>query len=865
MKILITGASGYVGRILTQYFSHNHQVFAAARDSSKITIKTVQRHTLDVLVPQQIQRSIERTAPDLVIHAAALPKRSAASEEEFVQTNVDGAAHVAHMTEHYSDAKFIMISSGCAFEQTLGHKITLNSPRSSASAFARSKNLAEIEVRQAFKSAPQRLAIVYPPVILHPSQTEGIIPSSLKDAVSKGILTNRVTDGHVNFVHHARFARLLEAIACHKSSSTTQQYLLTGTRFTTDEFFGKLQRLFAELTIPSAIRRIVDCHYETMCEADEHQLSQDFPHFEWGTIDDVVKEIARNNAKLLVAPPAYSATARMLSRLEQPALMPSWIPGDKTKQMALDKMLALQEQQVLTAAGEDGAQMFLEIRHQMKSAQRSDGDFFYPIFEPVLKRLILNLVIKFKAELAKAKSPLRRLMDEGLYLLADKIPYKKTMIFVAKLLQEIDALFLIKHPSLTSSFHKQNAEHVLEKLLSCAPDVLLFPSFQEVDIDYFLRTRPTPFHIVGITFSGIEPGEALPFADGFAMKPSEFYWHDIGHIEFMQNRDQAFIEQSFKPLERIISEWNFTRRRITSYLTSISSQTNLLDATKLILFELLHERGFQYSLVVLKAELDTPKWTEILNRKFTNNYYRNSPEINLALFGELETARVQLLHFAELTRCQDQRKYIEAMHGAHLALRITNFPRVNYGQGFLHQVVFHASKTCVVLVKDDKYTTCDVSELILAQINPTTKSPFDLETRRHIMQLLTNNEVHSITLDAWKNISVLLKSGRTIALDDYIPQSSNNDISSQNRHFFELEQVLGSLERGEIISYTQQEATKVYIGTIHHLLDDRYVTIRNKNQTMDLELARVLVDPLQKEDFAAQLTDKPNSSLSRLF
>lgn len=343
--------------------------------------------------------------------------------------------------------------------------------------------------------------------------------------------------------------------------------------------------------------------------------------------------------------------------------MPSWIPGDRREQLALDRTLAIQEQQVLTAACDHGAQLFLETRHQMKTAKRSDGDFPYPVFEPVLRRLILNLVIKFKAELTQEKSLLRRLMDEGLYLLVDHLPYKKTMRFVTRLLQEVDTLFLLKHPSLTSAFHKQNAEHVLEKLLHCAPDVLLFPSFQEVDVDYFLLTRPAPFHIVGITFSGFDPDDALPFADGFAMKPSEFYWDDIGHIEFMHNKDHAYIKQSFKPLERIISEWDFTRRRIFSYLTSIRSQVNLLDATKLILFELLHERGFQYSLVVLKAELDTPKWTEILNRKFINNYYRNSPEINPALFGELETARLQLLRFAEITRCQDQRKYIEAMHG----------------------------------------------------------------------------------------------------------------------------------------------------------------------------------------------------------
>lgn len=536
------------------------------------------------------------------------------------------------------------------------------------------------------------------------------------------------------------------------------------------------------------------------------------------------------------------------------AVLPRWIPAKKHDRLALDKTLSQQEKSLLQSAEINVSKFFLKIRKQMLETSRVENDFSYAIFEPVLKRLILNMIFNFEKELAIQNSEMNRFYHEAISLLHEDIPYKKTMRFMVRYLHYVDELFLKIHPTLTSSFHRNNAEHVLEVLLNRAPNVLLYPSFQSVDIDYFLRTRAAPFHIVGIDLSGFMPDENVPYADGFPMKPSEFFWHDIGHDEYMEDADYAYIKSTFKPIERVVQEWFLTSQRIISYLNTIKDNKNLYDAAKLILFEILHERGFQYSLAVLKAQLDTPKWTEILNRKFKNNYYKNSPEINLSLFAELENARNNLLSFVDNSRCKDQKAHIDALYGEQLAVRVTHFPKVNYGQGFLERIILDESGASVLLrEKNNKTSTCKVSELILAQINPTTNTPFDKETRCRIEMVLDlrkkNSQIKHIVMTLAREFYVVFTDGKQISLDEFIPHVQEKEIADKNRHYFEIEQVWGSYERGELLSYTHQERSSVHIGTVHYDLTRKQLEVITDETTFALSLSEVLIDPLQKEDF----------------
>jgi hypothetical protein len=567
--------------------------------------------------------------------------------------------------------------------------------------------------------------------------------------------------------------------------------------------------------------------------------------------------------------PTDVRAARRLSSAPKPS-PPRWIPSDPAEIRALDQRLAEEEESIVSGFAADPARFFLKIRKQSQESLSTGGDFSYTVFEPVLRRIMLDLALRTREDLRPDdRSLFLKLMEEGDVLLHASVPYKDTMRFVFRYLDALDGVFVRLHPEFAASFHRDNAERVLEPTLGRAPDALLYPSFRPVNIDYFVNTRGAPFHIVGLHTSGLRPGEPVPFADGFSMKPSEFAWHDIGHIEFMAERDFAYQDGSFKPLERIVQEWDLTRRRVVGYWSSFQEDKNLHDAMGLLLFEILHERGYQYSFAVLKAQLDTPKWIEILMRKRDNDYYKVYPDMNMAMFPELENARKALLRFVDESRRNDQKRHVAALFGEELAVRVTHFPKVRYGRGTLDRIEIGASSDAKVIVRGAGGETSapDASGLILAQVNPTPASPFDAKTRARIGAALgakksgktialegRKRRIAKIVVLPTKEVLVEFAGGvRAPLASTALPEGlAAAPEAPQDRQFFELEQVLGSHERGQTLSFTTQDPAKVYIGTVRYVLKsgEEMIVVRDEEGAeTTLPLAEVLIDPLQKGDF----------------
>lgn len=298
MKILITGTTGYVGNALVADLKGAHKVIATARDVTRISHEDVQKHAFDITQPEQMRHVLEEVKPDVVIHAAALPKRSHADDEVFIGTNVEGGRMVAQAVKDHSSAKLIFISSGCAFKQRVGEVISKHSEREMGSIFGRSKNLAEEAIGEVFKDEPSRLALVYPPMILHASQQQGVIPYALADARHEGAITNKVPGGHVNFITHGKLAELLVAVGDDRKSKDVQRYLITGKRFTTEAFFEKLQGILRDaFKLPCTIRNEVDPNIETMCATDESPIQALVPDFEWENLDGHIRAILAEKIK----------------------------------------------------------------------------------------------------------------------------------------------------------------------------------------------------------------------------------------------------------------------------------------------------------------------------------------------------------------------------------------------------------------------------------------------------------------------------------------------------------------------------------------------------------------------------------------
>lgn len=84
MATLITGATGFVGRVLTaELLGHGHEVIATGQGSGSLTIagKTMPVHPFDILDPKAMANSLKSWAVDRVVHLAAISHQGEAAKD----------------------------------------------------------------------------------------------------------------------------------------------------------------------------------------------------------------------------------------------------------------------------------------------------------------------------------------------------------------------------------------------------------------------------------------------------------------------------------------------------------------------------------------------------------------------------------------------------------------------------------------------------------------------------------------------------------------------------------------------------------------------------------------------------------------
>lgn len=139
MRILVTGASGLLGlNLALEAASAGHRVFGAANEHRPHT----QRFTVlqaDLLEEGALERLLEHTQPDWVIHCAALANVDACeSAPELAQhLNAEIPAKLAHLVAR-GGARLVHISTDAVFDGQRGD-YTESDPPNPLSVYARSK------------------------------------------------------------------------------------------------------------------------------------------------------------------------------------------------------------------------------------------------------------------------------------------------------------------------------------------------------------------------------------------------------------------------------------------------------------------------------------------------------------------------------------------------------------------------------------------------------------------------------------------------------------------------------------------------------------------------------------------------------
>ncbi len=119
MRLLITGATGFVGASLACYFAtHHHQVHILIRPDSnpwrlKGYLDRLHRHFVDLRQPRHLKQIVSTLKPQVIIHTAAagIYRNRHASPTTMIDTNFKGTVNLIQASENIPYQAFIHTGS----------------------------------------------------------------------------------------------------------------------------------------------------------------------------------------------------------------------------------------------------------------------------------------------------------------------------------------------------------------------------------------------------------------------------------------------------------------------------------------------------------------------------------------------------------------------------------------------------------------------------------------------------------------------------------------------------------------------------------------------------------------------------------
>ncbi|MCQ9207108.1 MAG: NAD(P)-dependent oxidoreductase [Omnitrophica bacterium] len=174
MKVLITGATGFIGRHLAERLvEEGYEVICAGRSLAKLSalpdkVKTVR---IDLERKETIVEAIGRNNPDVVYHCAALV--GSRSLKKLLRVNKDGTENVLRACFARGIKKVIYLSSIAVISGNAEVPLTENLPYKPMNPYGRSKTEAE-KIALDYRKKGMKIAILRPCIVYGTGEPHGL-------------------------------------------------------------------------------------------------------------------------------------------------------------------------------------------------------------------------------------------------------------------------------------------------------------------------------------------------------------------------------------------------------------------------------------------------------------------------------------------------------------------------------------------------------------------------------------------------------------------------------------------------------------------------------------------------------------------
>ncbi len=248
-KILLTGATGFIGKALTdELLRNNFEVIASVRNthsSSSLRIKTI--YVGDLLASTDWTSALQNI--DIVIHSAArvhiMHDSSANPLEEFRQTNFYATLNLAQQAESAGVTRFVFISSIKASRQSSSPQSALKPDDTLPpdDPYGLSKYEAEQGLLDLAKKSNMDIVIIRPPLVYGPNVKGNFL--SLLKFIKRGIpLPLGSIDNQRSFVALDNLVNFIRHCATHPKAANEIFLISDGEDVSTTELLHKIAKAF---------------------------------------------------------------------------------------------------------------------------------------------------------------------------------------------------------------------------------------------------------------------------------------------------------------------------------------------------------------------------------------------------------------------------------------------------------------------------------------------------------------------------------------------------------------------------------------------------------------------------------------------
>lgn len=317
MRVLVTGASGFVGRGLVKRFAADgHEVFAAGRAAPSWLPPRCTFVPLTAL--EQSSRPLTGPcAVDVVVHSAArvhvMQETAGNSLALFRAVNVEGSLALARQTHAAGARRFIYLSSVKVLGESSqpGWPLTVSTTPAPADAYSQSKLEAEHALTAFCAGSGMELVVVRPPLVYGPGVKANFERLMRAVAQRRPLPFGRLTENRRSLVALGNLVDLVSVCAFHSAAAGRTFLVSDGEDLSTAELVRRLARALGVrprlLPVPLWALRIAGTLFgrrdavERLCGSLQVDIRDTRAILSWAPTVTVDEGLVRAAAPLLAA------------------------------------------------------------------------------------------------------------------------------------------------------------------------------------------------------------------------------------------------------------------------------------------------------------------------------------------------------------------------------------------------------------------------------------------------------------------------------------------------------------------------------------------------------------------------------------